>query len=80
MKRRRLRLELSDRQQLAFALVMVLLLAISMLYCLGLASLTLRNNLENTPLPWNPTAVPPQDIDRPQEVLPGGPTLTVPSP
>jgi hypothetical protein len=35
------------------ALLLVVLLAISLLYCLGFASLALRQNLEATPLPSN---------------------------
>ena len=43
---------LSERQQLILGLLLVILLAISMLYCLGLASMMLRQAWETAPLPW----------------------------
>jgi hypothetical protein len=45
--------QLTDQQELIVALLLVILLAISLLYCLGFASLALRPTLEKTPLPWN---------------------------
>ena len=51
MRRRRLDGQLTDEQQMIVALLLVILLAISLLYCLGFASLALRQTLETTPLP-----------------------------
>ncbi len=45
------------------ALLAVILLAISMLYCLGFASLAVRQTWENAPLPWNGTKVPEDEVD-----------------
>ena len=57
MKRRRFKIELTERQQLFLALLLVIMVAVSMLYCLGFASLTLRRSLENEAEPWRqPTA------------------------
>jgi len=51
-KRRRLGLALTERQQLVLVLILVVLLAASLLYCLGFGSLTLRQVWENVPVPW----------------------------
>jgi hypothetical protein len=53
--------ELTEEQQLALAVLVVILVAISMLYCLGLASLALRDSWEELPLPWNGTSLPEPD-------------------
>ena len=53
MKRKRLNLQLTEKQQLVIGFVLVILVAISMLYCLGFASVALRNAWENSPLPWS---------------------------
>ena len=55
LKRKRLNLQPSERQQLLLGIVLVILLAISMLYCLGFASMVLLQAWENAPLPWNAT-------------------------
>ena len=46
---------LTDEQLLILGLLLVVLLAISMLYCLGFASLAIRENWQRAPLPWNGT-------------------------
>jgi len=57
VKQRRFKIELTERQQLFLALLLVIMVAISVLYCLGLASLSLRRSLENGAEPWRqPTA------------------------
>lgn len=56
MKHERSRPTLSERQQLIVGFVLVILLAISMLYCLGFASVILRQAWENAPLPWEGTS------------------------
>ena len=61
MKRGRFQVELSEEQQLALAVLVVILVAISMLYCLGLDSLALLDSWEELPLPWNGTSLPEQD-------------------
>ena len=53
MKRKRLHIQLTERQQMIIGLVLVILVAISMLYCLGFASLALRQAWESGPLPWS---------------------------
>ncbi len=55
MKRKRLNLQPSERQQLILGILLVILLAISILYCLGFASMVLLQAWENAPLPWNVT-------------------------
>ena len=52
MKRKRFDPQLSEEQQLILGLVLIILLAISMLYCLGFASVALRQAWERAPLPW----------------------------
>ena len=52
MKRKRLNLQLTERQQLVIGFVLVILVAISLLYCLGFASVALRQAWESGPLPW----------------------------
>jgi len=53
VKRKRLNLQLTERQQVLIGFVLVILVAISMLYCLGIASVALRETWENSPLLWN---------------------------
>ncbi|HSR32495.1 MAG TPA: hypothetical protein VLY63_18190 [Anaerolineae bacterium] len=53
MRNRRLNLQLSDRQQLILGILLVILVAISLLYCLGLASVTVRQVWEQAPPPWD---------------------------
>ena len=53
MKRPRLNLQLTYRQHLALAVVLVVLLAVSLLYCLGFASLALHQLWEHHALPNN---------------------------
>jgi len=55
-KKSRFLSQLSEEQLLLLSLLLVVLLAISMLYCLGFASLAVRDNWERAPLPWNGTA------------------------
>lgn len=63
MKRRRFNPQLSERQQLILGLILVILVAVSMLYCLGFASVALRQTWEKAPLPWNDTNSPEEVID-----------------
>ena len=53
MKRERFNPQLTERQQLIIGFVLVVLVAVSMLYCLGLASVALRQAWEQSPLQWN---------------------------
>lgn len=46
-------MQLSDRQQLILGLLLVILVAISMLYCLGFASVAVRQVWEKAPPPWD---------------------------
>ena len=75
VKPKRLNLRLTERQQLIIGLVLVVLVALSMLYCLGFASIALRNAWESGPLPWSEnngypaesTAMPPTPLVEPTE-------------
>lgn len=55
MKRKRLNLQLTEEQQLIIGIILVVLVAISMLYCLGLASVALHQAWERSPLRWDDT-------------------------
>jgi hypothetical protein len=63
LKRRKLKPRLSERQQLLLGILLVILLAVSMLYCLGFASTVLLQAWENAPLPWNVTGTLDEGID-----------------
>jgi len=63
VKRGRRRIQLSEEQQLIVGLVLVILVAVSLLYCLGLTSLALRQAWEQAPLPWNATEPPPENLE-----------------
>jgi hypothetical protein len=78
VKRQRFRVQLTYRQQLVLALMLVILLAISLLYCLGLASVALRQALENSPSLWSGAGAGPGDVFEPTVVTPGAsePQLT----
>ena len=77
MRRRQGGWNLSEEQQLILGLLLVILVAISLLYCLGFASLVLREAWEKSPLPWSETEPPPENL----ELEPMAPTLpTEPSP
>lgn len=53
--RPRLNLRLTEEQQLILTVLLVVLVMVSMLYCLGFASLAVHQVWENAPLPWNET-------------------------
>jgi hypothetical protein len=80
VKRTQSRVQLSEEQQVILAVLLVVLLAISMLYCLGLASVAMRHNLENTPLPWNGTELPEEGIELPSLPSPTESTGAAPPP
>jgi hypothetical protein len=63
LKRKKLKLHPSERQQLLLGIILVILLAVSMLYCLGFASMMLLQAWENAPLPWNVTDTLEESID-----------------
>ena len=58
MKRIRLGVQMTYRQQLVLALLLVVLLAVSMLYCLGAASLALHQAWQAGTLPLANTVLP----------------------
>jgi hypothetical protein len=68
MKRRRPRKSITEEQQVILAVLAIVLLAISMLYCLGFATIIVRQIWEGGPLPR-------ENIDLPQESLDATPTL-----
>jgi hypothetical protein len=63
VKLRRSRFEVNERQQLILGILVIILLSISILYCLGLASLAARQAWENIPAPWAGSQVPVEEID-----------------
>jgi hypothetical protein len=65
VKRKRFSLQLNEQQQLILGVVLVILLAISMLYCLGLASLILRDAWENIPMPAEDATPFEEELDQP---------------
>jgi hypothetical protein len=71
LKRRRLGVQLGEEQLVIFAVVLVILVAVSMLYCLGIAMLALHEGWESAPIPWNDTDLPVEEI----ETLPNLPLL-----
>lgn len=74
MKRRRSKPALSEHQQLFLAIVLVILLAVSVLYCIGFSSVAVRHLLETT---VEPESTP--DLDEEIELAPVvTPTLTLP--
>lgn len=72
VKKRRLKLELSEEQQLILGVTLVILLAISMLYCLGFAGMALQQIWQDSPLPWQDSGLPTES--------PGLPTVTLSEP
>ena len=74
MKRKRLNLQLTERQQLVIGIVLVILVAISMLYCLGFASAALRTAWESGPLPWSENGNYPEENTELPLTPPIGPT------
>jgi hypothetical protein len=72
---------LTERQQLILALLLVILVAISLLYCLGLGSLVLRQAWRDTTLPWDDTNPVEQNVEMTPTLLPGDsplPTVIAP--
>jgi hypothetical protein len=69
VKQRQNKLQLTEKQQLILGLMLVILVAVSMLYCLGFASLALRQVWENAPLPWDVTGPPGESTDLPAATL-----------
>jgi hypothetical protein len=78
VKGKRRSLQLSNEQQLILSVLLVILVAVSLLYCLGFASLALREAWENAPLPWSETEPPPENLDVGPTALPPVPSPTVP--
>jgi hypothetical protein len=62
VKRPRLNVELGEREQLIISIILVILLAISVLYCLGFASLALRQAWESAPPPWDAASPQPETV------------------
>jgi len=63
LKRPDVRIELSERQILILALLLVILIATSLLYCVGLGSLVLRQAWRNTPFPTEATLPAQENIE-----------------
>ena len=68
-------LRLTERQLLILGLILAVLVATSVLYCLGFASVALRDTLSGTSLPLDATFLPLQDLE-----LTPGPGLPAPTP
>ena len=73
MKRKDFHPQLSEEQQLILGLVLIILLAISMLYCLGFASVALHQAWERGPLPWEEASPAVETFE-----VPSNPTLEAP--
>ena len=80
MKLRRPRFEITERQQLILGILFIILLAISILYCLGFASLVARQAWENAPAPLTGSQVPAEEIDLTALPLPEEITATLTAP
>ena len=80
MKLKRPRFEINERQQLILGILVIILLAISILYCLGLASLAARQAWQNVPIPWAGSQVPAEEIDLTTFPLPEEITATLTTP
>ncbi len=61
MKRRRLSVQLSEQQQMIVAVLLVILVAVSVLYCLGFASTVVLQNWEAGTLPLDENGLFPDD-------------------
>lgn len=75
MRFRRRRPEIDERQQLILSILLIIILSISILYCLGIASLVARQTWQDAPLPWSETQQFEEGIDLTVE-----PLVPVPSP
>ncbi len=53
MRLPRPRIQLNDEQHMVLAILLVIMVAVSILYCLVFASLILRENWDKSPLPLN---------------------------
>ena len=73
-------IRITEEQQLVLGLLLVILLAVSMLYCLGFASLTLRQIWEQAPLPWDDTNSPEEIMEATPTPLPVEPTQPATTP
>lgn len=60
---------MSDEQQLIVGVLLVILLAISILYCLGFASIAVRQAWDNAPPSWNDSLPPEDTTDTPGTVI-----------
>ena len=69
MRRAPRELRPTERQLLVLSLILAILVATSVLYCLGLASVALRDSLAGTSLPLDATFLPLQEL----ELTPGAP-------
>jgi hypothetical protein len=71
MKRRQHRFELTDDQHLILGILLVILVAVSMLYCLGLGGLLLRDAWQGTVPALNGTQGPAEELEAtPAELAP----------
>ena len=76
--KRRPRIELTDDQQLFLAILLVILFAVSILYCLGLGGLILRDTWQETLPVLNGNNVPVEEMPITPTLLvtpPASPTL-----
>lgn len=64
VKPQRSSVRLTEEQQMILGLVLVVLLAISMLYCLGFASLLLRETWQDALPSWNDTSLPEEIMEQ----------------
>jgi hypothetical protein len=67
--KKRYKLQLNDEQQLLVGVLLVVLLAVSILYCLGFASIAVHRTWDSAPLPWNDTNTPGDSTGAPTTVI-----------
>jgi hypothetical protein len=72
--------KLTEEQQLLLALMLVILVAVSLLYCLGFASLAVREVWEQAPIPWTETDSLDGILDTPSSLPAATSTLPVATP
>jgi hypothetical protein len=72
-------LRLTERQLLVLSLILAILVATSVLYCLGIASIAVRDTLSGTSLPLDATFLPLQDLELTPSAPVPGPTPTPPA-
>jgi hypothetical protein len=69
VKKKRTKLQLNDEQLMILGFLLVILLAVSMLYCLGFASIAVHQSWDNAPMPWNDAGGPDESATAPSTTI-----------